>query len=68
VLTDWPGTLLAVAQEIPVNAGRLWMLKSIREPLQERLTLGFRLGSAGEMAGAGDGKFADLARARQTRG
>jgi hypothetical protein len=44
------------------------MLKPIREPLQEDLTLGFRIGSAGEMTSAGDRKFADLARARQARG
>jgi hypothetical protein len=61
---DWPGTPLAVTQEVPVDACRLWMLKPIREPLQEGLTLGLRLGSAGEMESAGNRKFADLARAR----
>jgi hypothetical protein len=60
--------MLALAQQVPVDACRLRMLKPFREALQERLPLGLGFGSASEMASASDRELADLARARQAWG
>jgi Aldehyde dehydrogenase family len=58
--------MLALAQEVPIDARGVWMLKSVREALEQDLPVGLGLGRAGKMVRARDRELAYLARARQT--
>jgi hypothetical protein len=58
--------MLALAQQVPIDARGVWMLKSAREALEQDLPVGLGLGRAGKMIRARDRELAYLARARQT--
>ena len=58
--------MLALAQQVPVDAGGVWVLEPIREALEQGLPFGLGPGGAGKMVRACDRELAYLARARQT--
>lgn len=61
-LSGWPGTTLALTQQVPLDARSVGVLKPGREALQQYPALVFAVGNPGKVAGAGDGEVADLTR------
>jgi hypothetical protein len=64
-LSSRPGTALAPAHEVPVDARRIWFLEACGQTVEQRppLALGHR--GFGEVARADDRELAHLPRARQ---
>src|ERR1700689_3177260 len=64
-LPDGPGTELAVAQQIPVDARSLWLHEALGEPFEQHPALLFSRWLIGDVASSGDRQFAHLSRARE---
>src|SRR5580658_5518897 len=57
-LSDGPGTELAVAQQIPVDACGLWLHEALGEPFEQHRALILGRWFIGKVASSGDRQFA----------